>query len=227
MSSSSQYSHSLSSSLFTTGNFLSLLDLNNTGSQLNGILATYTGDISSCLANCSNQGICVLDSNQQYVCKCNQYRTGLSCQSDTRPCSSGPCLNNGICSNINNETSFQCTCQMNLYYGQYCENKVDLCLNNSIKCIKNQGYCVMNNTQAICKCLLDFSGPNCEIESTSYVVRKSFINAATIIAILVFVAFAFMILCFDFTKYFCLTPNKKRLIKRQPPGKVFTPYFYA
>ena len=191
------------------------INLNNTGSQLNGILATYTGDISSCLANCSNQGICVLDSNQQYICQCNQYRTGLSCQSDTRPCSSGPCLNNGICSNINNETSFQCTCQMNLYYGQYCENKIDLCLNNSTKCIKNQGYCVMNSTQAICKCFSDFSGPNCEIESTSYVVRKSFINAATIIAIVVMVCFAIMIFCFDYTKYFALPKMKKKHAKKR------------
>jgi len=77
----------------------------------------------------------------------------------------------------------------------------------------------MNQTQAICKCFSHFSGPNCEIESTANVVRKSFINAATIIAILVMVGYAIMILCFDFTKYFCLTPNNRRLIKKKPMKK--------
>ena len=207
MSTFTSTTSTLTSSINKTASFI--FTLNNTGSQLNEILATYNSDLSSCLANCSNQGICIFDSNNQYVCQCNQYRNGLSCQSDTRPCSSGPCLNNGTCSNINNETSFQCTCQNNLYYGQYCENKVDLCL-NSTNCIKNQGYCVMNQTQAICKCLLDFSGPNCEIKSSFLVISKSIISAATIIFIVIMVLCVILILLFDFTKHFCLKIKKTK-----------------
>ena len=180
----------------------------------NNVLTAYTGDLSSCLANCSNQGICILDSMQKYICQCNQYRTGMACQSDTRPCSSGPCLNGGVCNDTMNKTSFECTCQSNLFYGRYCENKIDLCLNSSV-CFNNQGYCIMNGSQPVCKCKLDYSGINCEIESTSLIIRKSIIDASTIIAIIVLVSFVIMILCFDYTKYFLM--KKKKIIKRKEP----------
>ena len=97
--------------LSPTTNASSLFSQNNTGSQVNNVLKTYTGDLSACLANCSNQGICTLNSMQQYICQCNLFRTGISCQSDSRPCSSGPCLNGGICNDTMNKTSFECTCQ--------------------------------------------------------------------------------------------------------------------
>jgi hypothetical protein len=42
-----------------------LFSQNSTGSQLNSILSTYTGDLSACLGNCSNRGSCVLNSLQQ------------------------------------------------------------------------------------------------------------------------------------------------------------------
>ena len=172
------------------------------------MLASYSGDLSSCLANCTNQGICILDSFQQYICQCNQFRTGSACQSDTRPCSSGPCLNGGICNDTNNSTSFECKCQTNLFYGIYCENKKDLCLNSSI-CFNNQGYCVMNESQAMCKCKLDYSGVNCEIMSTSLIVRKAIINVTTIIAIVVLVCYTLFIICFDFTKYFVMKDKNR------------------
>jgi hypothetical protein len=34
------------------------------------------GNLNPCLANCSNQGHCVLLQNQQLVCECNQKYTG-------------------------------------------------------------------------------------------------------------------------------------------------------
>jgi hypothetical protein len=188
----------------TSFTIYSVLNINHTGNQLNGVLTTYTGDLSACLSNCSNQGICVINLQQQYICVCNQYKTGVACQSDLRPCSSNPCLNNGTCSNLvnNNETSFQCICQNNLFYGTYCENKNDSCLNNTEVCIKNQGYCIMNGTQPMCKCLMDYFGTKCEIMSTSLVVKNFIINASTIIAIIVLVCFIILVLCFDYTKYF-------------------------
>ncbi len=200
---------------------------NSTGSQLNNVLSSYTGDISGCLANCSNQGSCILNSLQQYTCQCNQYKTGKSCQTDLRPCSSNPCLNNGTCSNImnNNETAFHCTCQSNLYYGTCCENKVDLCQNNTDICIKGQGYCVVNGSQPSCKCLKDYSGIKCEIQSSSIIVTKAIVNATSIIAIVVLVSFVILILCFDFTKYFLMAKNKQS--KQTPTKKIARRFHYT
>jgi len=190
-------------------NASSLFSQNNTGGQVNNVLKTYTGDLSACLANCSNQGLCTLNSMQQYICQCNQFRTGSACQSDSRPCSSGPCLNGGICNDTMNETSFECTCQSNLFYGIYCEKKVDLCKNSTV-CFNNQGYCIMNGSQPVCKCKLDYSGINCEIISNSLMVKKCIINASTIIAICFLVCFAIMVLCCDYTKYFLIKKNNKK-----------------
>ena len=186
----------------------------NNAAQLSSILSTYTGDLSACLGNCSNQGNCILNSNQQFVCECNQYKTGTACQSDSRPCSSSPCLNNGTCSSMNNET-FQCFCQSNFYYGTFCENKVDLCHNNTELCVYNQGYCFMNDTQPMCKCLKGYSGAKCEIVSQSLKVIKSIINAATIIAILALAAIVFFVLFLDYTKYFVIKQKKTAPKKKQ------------
>ncbi len=154
-----------------------------------------------------------------YIYQCNQYRTGTGCQTDSRPCSSNPCLNNDTCSCMNNETSFQFFCQSNLYYGTYCENKVDLCSNSTGMCYKNQGYCIMNDTQPMCKCLTGYSGTKCEITSASLVVRNAIINASSIIAIIVLVSFVIIVLCFDYTKYFLM--NKRNSINNKPHIKKF------
>jgi len=212
----SLYSSSSNITTFnSSGPLFSLFSTNNAGDELNYVLSTFTGGLSECLVNCSNQGICVLNSLEQYVCQCNQFRLGASCQTDSRPCSSNPCLNNGTCSNKNNDTSFYCTCQNpKIYYGIYCENKKDLCRNNTEICFKNQGYCIMNETQPMCKCLIDYYGTNCEIISTSLFVKKSIINVSTLIAILVLVIFIVLLFCFDFTKYF-FPKNQKLAIKKQ------------
>ncbi len=204
----------ISTCLFTT---------NSTGSQLNEVLSVYTGDLSGCLSNCSNQGYCVFNSIQKYVCKCNQYKTGKACQSDFRPCSSNPCLNNGTCSSIMNNTSFQCICQNSLYSGIYCEQKLDLCINNTETCFNNQGFCIMNDTQPTCKCLMGYSGKKCELQSTSLVITKVIINASSIVAIIVLVSFSILILCFDYTKYF-LMKNKKPTKK---PPQIETRFYYT
>jgi hypothetical protein len=91
----SLYSSSSNITTFnSSGPLFSLFSTNNAGDELNYVLSTYTGGLSECLVNCSNQGICVLNSLEQYVCQCNQFRLGASCQTDSRPCSSNPCLNN-------------------------------------------------------------------------------------------------------------------------------------
>ena len=196
-------------------NATSLFNTDSTGSQLNQVLSNYTGDLSACLANCSNQGICTLNSVQQFVCECNQYKTGRSCQSDSKPCSSNPCLNNGLCIDTNNQTSFQCFCHnSSLFYGIYCENKIDLCLNSTI-CFNKQGYCKVNGSQPVCSCIIGYSGVNCEIISSSLAVRKSIINVATIIAIIVITCYIFTIIGFDFTKYFLMKEKKQPIKNKQ------------
>jgi hypothetical protein len=184
-----------------------IFSLNFTGSKLNSLFDTYTGDLSSCLANCSNQGICILNSDQQFICQCNLFKTGTACQNDLRPCSSGPCLNGGICSDTNNGTTFQCTCKDSTFFGTNCENKLDLCKNSTL-CVSDQGYCITNDTRPACKCKIGFSGLKCEIVSSSLAVTKSIVNAATLITFIVFVCLILLIVVFDVSKYY-LTKNKK------------------
>ena len=181
---------------------------------------TYTGDLSACLTNCSNQGVCFLNSDQKYVCQCNPYRTGSACQSESLPCASYPCLNGGVCNNTKNGTSFECSCNSDIFYGANCENEINLCLNSTV-CFNNQGYCIMNGTQPICKCKSDYSGVNCEIISSSLATRKSIINASTIIAIISLVCLAITIVSMDFTKYFMMDNSNRRALKRPVIRKPF------
>ena len=199
-----------------------MFSLNFTGSKLNSLFNTYTGDLSSCLANCSNQGICILNSNKQFMCQCNLFKTGAACQNDLKPCSSGPCLNGGICNDTINGTTFQFTCKENLFFGIHCENKLDLCINSTL-CVTHQGYCIINGTQPTCKCKIGYSGVSCEIVSSSLAVTKSIINAATIITILVFVSLIALIVFFDVSKYF-LIKNKKPIRSKKQVIKRF--YYY-
>ena len=209
----------LSTQSIASINASQLFNQNNTGTELNNILSSYIGDLSACLVNCSNQGICVLNTLNKYICQCNEFRTGLACQSDSRPCSSNPCLNNGTCSNINdNQTSlssFRCICQDNLYFGTHCENKVDLCLNKTDICLNDQqGYCIMNGSQPMCKCKNGYSGVKCEIASTSLIVRKVIINVSTVIVIVVMISLIILVLFFDYTKYILIKKNEKKVQKK-------------
>jgi preprotein translocase subunit SecG len=165
---------------------------------------------------------------QQYICECNQYKTGGACQSDSRPCSSNPCLNNATCLNVinqMNQSKFQCNCSNpNLYYGIFCENKFDLCQNSSV-CFNNQGYCVVNDTQPMCKCLMGYSGVNCEILSSALSAKKVITKTTTIIAIVVMGLFILLVIFFDYTKYF-LMKNKKSIKKNKTELKHEIKHFY-
>jgi hypothetical protein len=159
-------------------------------------------DMSSCLNNCSNQGICKLDSlTQNYLCECNSNFMGKSCQTDVRPCNRwNPCLNNATCLNLNS-TSFECKCPSNgLYYGEYCENQINLCEN--VTCSSN-GYCYLlqNQTQTKCKCNNGYSGETCDVESNSIKQLKTFQWTSTIICIICLITFWTLILGSDVLDY--------------------------
>ena len=151
-----------------------------------------------------------MTQKQEIVCKCDANHEGRSCQIDKRPCGSYPCLNNGVCSEINNETAFECNC-VSSFYGDFCEKQIDLCANSS--CISSQGYCVLNGSSTGCKCFLYYSGEKCEIISTSLSVQKAIITLATILAFIILVSFIFTVLIMDYTKYFLMKSSIKKPIK--------------
>ena len=70
--------------------FLSTFSLNQ--------LLSSSYDLTACLSNCSNNGVCnYYQSEDKYACECFPDYMGDKCQTDSRPCSYYPCLNNCSC----------------------------------------------------------------------------------------------------------------------------------
>jgi len=172
------------------------------------ILQNYDGDLTSCLLNCSNNGACYLDSVESiFKCSCDTYFVGASCQTDVRPCSFNPCINNSTC--VNNQRPsgdwyFSCDCQK-YYTGLHCENKINICENET--CSSN-GNCYDNSNVATCKCFQLYEGPKCEKRSQKLIVIKGAIRSASIIAIVTIIAFFIFFILMDISN--CLM-NKKKL----------------
>ena len=157
--------------------------------QFMSLISTQTGNINGCLQNCSSSGICLL-SNGILACQCFQYFTGTSCQYDTRPCASNPCLNNGTC--LNNLTAsyyFKCECQ-NTFYGVNCEKQINVCEN---KTCNDHGYCFNDQNMGKCKCFTSYTGENCEKESLFVILVKTAQWLTTIICIVCMVVFCVII----------------------------------
>ncbi|CAF0926922.1 unnamed protein product [Brachionus calyciflorus] len=161
-------------------------------------------EMNNCLSNCSNNGICVKLSENIYGCSCYKNYIGSSCQYNSSPCSSRPCLNNGTCQNLNN--SYSCLCN-DFYKGRNCELEKYVCLNETCS---NKGLCYNSNFEPKCICFKSYSGDRCEIESNELKVVKVTIKTASIIAIIVIASlFLILILC-DITKLFEKTKHKKK-----------------
>jgi hypothetical protein len=167
--------------------------------QLLDILQS-NADISSCLSNCSNQGICKLSTNQTYICECNANFMGKSCQTDERPCSqANKCLNNGTCINSQDLTSSSCQCLENgPFYGQYCENTINLCEN--VTC-SSHGYCTQNQNETKCKCNRGYEGDMCEKELNEVKKVKYTQWTTTIICIVCIITFWLVIITSDILDY--------------------------
>ena len=185
---------------------LSNLTEENTKQLLN-ILESNV-DVTSCLVNCSNNGICKLDSTTtlKYICECKEHFIGTQCQTDQRPCSrsTNKCMNNGTCINSLNYTTFTCKCKENgLYFGQYCENTKDLCKNRTCSL---HGYCKQTQNgsfiQTQCKCNKGYEGDDCELEMSSVKQVKNVQWSTTIICIVILAFTWFLFIGSDVLDYF-------------------------
>ncbi len=195
--------------------FASLFETNSTNlnfTQVFFILSSQKGNLNGCLQNCSSSGFCSL-SFGIIGCQCFQYFTGSSCQYDTRPCASNPCLNNGTCINVVNGTasSFECQCK-NTFYGLSCENQIDICQN--VTCNRH-GYCYTEQNMAKCKCFTSYSGDTCEIESSYVKLVRSVQLTSTIICFGALGLVIFSVISNDTFNYFTRRKNKTNGIKNE------------
>ena len=183
----------------------------NSDQQLD--LFTRNIDINNCLGNCSRNGVCSFSQiDNKFVCTCNPYYSGPTCSIDTRPCSSNPCLNQGICiQNLTNPNGFSYHCDCGLFYkGSLCEYKVDVCKNET--CSGN-GNCVDFNNKPKCVCFSSYEGESCATMSESLKTTKNVISTASIIAICVLVCFYLIFLLLDLHRIFFI--KNKVSIKTQ------------
>jgi hypothetical protein len=144
--------------------------------------------------------------------------SGYACQTDTRPCSSNPCLNNATCVDFSNSmnykmsaiidtnsSSFYCLCD-EYYEGSYCESKIDLCRNETCS---NNGICYESNNLPKCKCFNMYYGDKCESQSNELKTIKAIISYTTIIAIVIIILFYSCFAMMDLTKFCC---KNKRIV---------------
>ena len=175
---------------------------------LNGIY-----DISDCIVNCSNHGLCKYVGNYSFVCACQGDYGGKTCQQNLLPCSQSPCLNNGTCyenSTSLNQTAYSYYCECNpLFYGTNCEYKIDVCINET--CSSN-GVCKDVNSIPTCQCFLNYYGDKCQSETSQQKTIKTVTSTATIIAI-VFIVFFYSIVILNDIANYCIKPKKILLPK--------------
>ena len=205
----------------TTTNQINPINFNNPAT-INNLLTSTNQDITACLTNCSNNGVCQLDpSTQKLLCACDQYFTGSKCNIDTRPCSYGPCLNNATCTNTN-LTSAGYVCECNEFYtGANCETQIDLCQNET--CSSN-GKCGIVDNKPKCQCFQYYSGDVCQTQSQTLVTIKSMIGTTSIIAVALIIAFYLLILISDILK-FLVCSDKEKYKHYRAKRRIFKPFY--
>jgi hypothetical protein len=148
---------------------------------------------------------------------CDEYFSGPSCDIDTRPCSSDPCLNNATCYdysnyNLNNSNYFKnnsllyyCECA-SFYEGTNCESKKDICQNETCS---NNGICKDEKNKPVCECFNLYQGEKCDSQSSELKTIKTVSSIASILAFIsIFILYLVVILA-DITNIF-IGKNKKK-----------------
>lgn len=184
-------------------------------------------DFSSCMVNCSNNGMCKYGGNSTFICVCQADYGGKTCQQNLLPCSHSPCLNNATCfenttdSGLNSSSSsYYCSCQEN-YYGQNCEKKVNICVNET--CSGN-GVCKDVGNLPVCQCFALYSGTYCEVVSSQQKTIKTVTSTASIIAIVTLALFYSLIVLSDVLNLFCLSSdNTKKTFRYRPQQLIYHP----
>ena len=165
------------------------------------ILGLSGQDFNGCLANCSNNGRCILDTNKKFVCECEAHFAGESCLQDTRVCSYSPCKNNATCTDNthpNKTTDFNCTCSSSLFYGTRCESVKNVC--NNVTC-SNQGVCINLNNDPVCQCFKNFNGTSCEIKSAHIKLINRVAASASVVSIAIMSLLLAAVIAFDYFSF--------------------------
>ncbi|XP_031780785.1 fat-like cadherin-related tumor suppressor homolog isoform X4 [Nasonia vitripennis] len=110
---------------------------------------------------CQNGGTCSESKTEDggYECQCHNRFRGASCEIDTDPCASSPCLYGGRCRVLHELGDFACDCigpslsGKRCEFGRYCSPNP--CLHG--------GVCEEGNSGPICKCQ-GFAGERCELD---------------------------------------------------------------
>ncbi|KAJ8667841.1 hypothetical protein QAD02_009504, partial [Eretmocerus hayati] len=93
-----------------------------------------------------------------YLCQCHSRFRGPSCERDTDPCASSPCLYGGRCRPLIEISDFECECPSTLYgkrceFGRYCGTNP----------CEHGGICEEGTSGPVCKCR-GFTGERCEFD---------------------------------------------------------------
>ncbi|XP_063601761.1 uncharacterized protein LOC134777826 isoform X2 [Penaeus indicus] len=109
---------------------------------------------------CSGKGTCFTNASMEHFqCRCCDTYTGSHCE-ELDACEPNPCLNSGICVDIqegHDGDTFQCLCPYG-YRGRYCEEWTNLC--ESRPC-QNGGTCTGNHSSYTCLCSPGWTGTQC------------------------------------------------------------------
>jgi hypothetical protein len=166
---------------------------------------------NNCLTNCSQKGDCKLVNNDSLLCECIQHFSGSTCNIDSRPCHSYPCLNNGSCVDDANQFAFACECNQ-FYTGSNCEIQIDVCATSNETC-SGHGTCHDVSHRASCVCFYMYSGEKCEIESGKVKLVQTVTSLSTIIAIIMIISTYLVMIFMDVTK--CVkNGNEQNLAKK-------------
>ena len=185
----------------------------------------FHSDLTACLSNCSNHGVCEIDRSSLPVlrlsCSCDPDYYGEACELDRQICrSSIPCRNGAKCEEAPHlPIGFRCECDASLYQGDLCEQRIDLCSNETCS---DHGLCRVSNDRAHCVCFPSYRGLQCQEETVERSIVRVVIRTTSIIAIIVIVLFYLIFLLNDILSY-CFNCNiaKKRTRQKDKIEKLF------